>query len=108
MVPELLIAGRRFGIRPSHRFVAPIADEGVEVAGCAVELAPGGADAAWDQKLHAHVIRRDVDRRWVARVEHLLGTVRVGEGLAGEFDADVAWAGFDRRRAWIVPDVLYC
>jgi len=70
MVFECLVAGGGLRVAPGHRSVAPIADEGVEVAGHAFELAVRGALSAWHQEFYPHVIPREVDRRRVARLEY--------------------------------------
>src|SRR3954447_16243221 len=102
-----LVARGRIRERPGDRPDAATAHRRVEVARCALELAPRRARAAFGEEVAADVGRREVDRRGMARLEHAQGARRVGDHLAAELDPDVPPTRANRRRARVVPDALH-
>src|SRR4051794_27790747 len=98
MVRERLVAARGFVVGPGDR---PPAGRGVEVAGGALELAPGRAGPARYEPVD--VLRRYVDGGGMAGLQHPQGELAVGERHAGELDADAAGAGVDDPRGGGAP-----
>src|SRR5215212_1057086 len=62
VVAQRLVARGRVGEAPGARADAALADDGVEVARRALELAPGGARAARAEEVAADVAGRQVER----------------------------------------------
>jgi hypothetical protein len=99
VIAQYLVARRRLGIGPRHRADPVAADDRVEAARRALELAQDRACPAVAEQIRANVLGREVERRRVAHLEHGQRAGRIGEGLAAELDPDAGSARHNRRRA---------
>ena len=106
MVTDGFETGGRVGVAPGGAFGRLVADADGPVAGLAFPLAKAAA-CGWFEFAAAEGRGRDVVDRGVGGFEDAEGSVGVGDGAAGEDDADGFFDGFQGWGAGVVPDVFH-
>ena len=103
VVAQGLVARGRVAEGPGHGLDAAAVDDGVEVAGRALEFAPCWPRGAGREEVGAGVVGRHVDRRRVAGLEYAQRSGRVCELDPAEDRAHGPVARHNGRRPRVVP-----